>query len=91
LSKSSAAALGIDWCISPGMAREFTGNRITLQGNFDPAKLLLPISQIKKEVHEMIRAFGVQNYIVNLGHGITPNIPVSHAKAFVESVKDYCL
>lgn len=89
LSKSSAAALGIDWCISPEMARELTGNRITLQGNFDPAKLLLPVSQIKKEVHEMIDAFGVQNYIVNLGHGITQNIPVSHARAFVESVKDY--
>lgn len=89
LSKSSAAALGIDWCISPEMARELTGNRITLQGNFDPAKLLSPVSMIKKEVHEMIDAFGVQNYIVNLGHGITPNIPVSHARAFVESVKDY--
>ncbi|MEP6950299.1 MAG: uroporphyrinogen decarboxylase, partial [Ginsengibacter sp.] len=42
LSESSASALGIDWCISPRCAREITGNKITLQGNFDPAKLLLP-------------------------------------------------
>lgn len=89
LSESNAAALGIDWCISPKMAREMTDNKITLQGNFDPAKLLLPIPQIKKEVKKMIDEFGVQNYIANLGHGITPNIPVDHAKAFVDAVKEY--
>ena len=91
LSESNAAALGIDWCISPAMAREMTNHKITLQGNFDPAKLLLPIPQIKKAVKEMIDAFGVKGYIANLGHGITPNIPVDHAKAFVDAVKEYTL
>ena len=89
LSESNASALGIDWCISPEMAREMTGNKITLQGNFDPAKLLLPIPEIKKTVKKMIDEFGVQKYIANLGHGITPNIPVDHARAFVDAVKEY--
>lgn len=89
LSDSNASGLGIDWCISPKMAREMTGNKITLQGNFDPAKLLLPIPEIKKAVKEMIDGFGVKGYIANLGHGITPNIPVDNAKAFVEAVKEY--
>lgn len=91
LSNSSAAGLGIDWCISPEMARELTNNKITLQGNFDPAKLLAPIPEIKKAVTEMINSFGVQNYIANLGHGITPNIPVDHARAFVDAVKEYSI
>jgi len=60
-----------------------------LQGNFDPAKLLLPVPEIKKAVHEMINAFGVQSYITNLGHGITPNVPVENARAFVDAVKEY--
>jgi uroporphyrinogen decarboxylase len=89
LSESSASGIGIDWCITPQMARELTGNRVTLQGNFDPAKLLAPIPEIKKAVKEMIDAFGVQNYIANLGHGITPNVPVDHARAFVDAVKEY--
>jgi uroporphyrinogen decarboxylase len=89
ISESSAAGVGIDWCITPQFARELTGNRITIQGNFDPAKLLAPIPEIKKAVKEMIDAFGTQNYIANLGHGITPNIPVDHARAFVDAVKEY--
>ncbi|HEV8079234.1 MAG TPA: uroporphyrinogen decarboxylase [Chitinophagaceae bacterium] len=91
LSKSGVSGLGIDWCITPQYARELTNNNITLQGNFDPSKLLLPIPEIKKAVHEMIDAFGVQNYIANLGHGITPNIPVDNAKAFVDAVKEYSI
>lgn len=89
LSKSDAAGIGIDWCLTPQMARQFSGGRVTLQGNFDPAKLLAPIPEIQKSVKEMIDAFGPQRYIANLGHGITPNVPVDHAKAFVEAVKEY--
>lgn len=89
LSYTSAAGLGLDWTVTPQLARELTGDRVTLQGNFDPSKLLAPIPQIKKEVKEMIDGFGVNRYIANLGHGILPNIPVDHAKAFVEAVKEY--
>jgi uroporphyrinogen decarboxylase len=89
LSYTSAAGLGLDWTVTPHLARELTGDRVTLQGNFDPSKLLAPIPQIKKEVKEMIDGFGVNRYIANLGHGILPNIPVDHAKAFVEAVKEY--
>ena len=89
LSASKASALGIDWCIEPAVARQLTGNAITLQGNFDPARLLTSIPEIKRSVKEMIDAFGVKNYIANLGHGITPNVPVDHARAFVDAVKEY--
>ncbi len=89
MAKSKAAALGVDWTCSPQNARYLTGGNITLQGNFDPSRLLSPIPTIKRMVHEMIDAFGKDNYIVNLGHGILPNIPVDHAKAFIDAVKEY--
>lgn len=89
LSKSGAAGIGIDWCIEPKMARAFTNNSITLQGNFDPSKLLAPIPDIRIAVKEMIEGFGTQRYIANLGHGIMPNVPVDHAKAFVDAVKEF--
>ncbi|MGG9972347.1 uroporphyrinogen decarboxylase [Ferruginibacter sp. SUN002] len=89
MAATGAAALGIDWCITPAKAREIAGNNIVLQGNFDPVKLLLPIPEIKKEVTKMLNDFGGHNHIANLGHGIIPSIPVDHAKAFVDTVKEW--
>lgn len=88
LSTTGAKGLGIDWCITPEQARSFAGNNITLQGNLDPAKLLAPISTIQQEVKTMLHAFGKNRYIANLGHGMLPNVPVEHVKAFVNTVKE---
>lgn len=89
MSKSKASALGVDWTCSPTIARKLTGGNITLQGNFDPARLLSPISEIRKMVKQMIQDFGKNKYIANLGHGILPNIPVENARAFVDAVKSF--
>ena len=89
MGRSGASALGVDWTCSARNARYLSGGQITLQGNFDPSRLLSPIPKIKKDVHYMISEFGKDKYIVNLGHGILPNIPVDHAKAFVDAVKEY--
>ncbi|MFM9745782.1 uroporphyrinogen decarboxylase family protein, partial [Streptomyces brasiliscabiei] len=83
MSQSKASALGVDWTCDPKTARKLSGGEITLQGNFDPSRLLSPIPVIQKMVKEMIDEFGKDRYIANLGHGILPNIPVDHAKAFV--------
>jgi uroporphyrinogen decarboxylase len=89
MAETGTSALGIDWCITPQMARQIAGPDVVLQGNFDPAKLMAPIPVIKKEVKKMLAAFGGQKHIANLGHGILPNIPVDHAKAFVDTVKEW--
>lgn len=89
MAATGAQGLGIDWCISASMARQFAGDNVTLQGNFDPAKLFAPIPVIEEETRKMLRAFGPGRYIANLGHGILPQVPVDHAKAFVNTVKEF--
>ncbi len=89
MCKMPVAALGVDWTITPHMAREFTQYQTTLQGNFDPSRLLSPVSEIKKLARQMVDDFGPYRYIANLGHGILPNIPVDHARAFVDTIKNY--
>ena len=89
MANSNASALGVDWTVSPKVARQFTGNKITLQGNFDPTRLLSPPKIIKKMVTQMIDEFGKDKYVVNLGHGILPNVPLDNAKAFIDAVKEY--
>lgn len=89
MAATGAQALGIDWCIRPQMARQLAGPRVVLQGNFDPAKLMSPIPVIQREVRAMLDAFSGGPHIANLGHGILPEVPVDHARAFVAAVKDH--
>lgn len=87
--RTKASALGVDWTVNPEYAREATRNGITLQGNLDPSRLLGPTAEIVKLTRRMIDRFGVRRYIANLGHGITPNVPVDNARAFFDTVKEY--
>ncbi|WP_128331773.1 uroporphyrinogen decarboxylase [Apibacter sp. HY039] len=89
MSQSKACALGVDWTISPQKAREFSGGKITLQGNFDPAKLLSSPAKIYNEAQQMVRDFGTKSYIANLGHGILPNVPVENADAFIKAIVEF--
>ena len=89
MAKSGVDALGIDWTCSARNARYLTGGKVTLQGNLDPSRLMSTPKEIEKLTKKMIAEFGVQKYIVNLGHGILPNVPVDNAKAFVNAVKNY--
>ena len=89
MGESGAAAVGVDWTCSPQNARYLSGGKVTLQGNFDPARLYSKPEDIRRMVHNMIYEFGKDRYIANLGHGILPDIPVENARAFVDAVKEY--
>lgn len=89
MANSNASALGVDWTVTPQVARKLTGNKITLQGNLDPVRLLSPPKVIKTMVTQMIDDFGKDKYIANLGHGILPHVPLENAKAFIDAVKEY--
>lgn len=89
MADTGAAGLGIDWCTEPETARQLAGEGVSLQGNFDPARLLAPIPEIQKTTLQMIRRFGPGRHIANLGHGILPHVPVDHARAFVDTVKGF--
>jgi uroporphyrinogen decarboxylase len=89
MANTGTSCIGLDWGIRPETARKLAGNGITLQGNLDPARLLSSIPELKKEVTKMLNSFGPDSYIANLGHGILPHVPVDHAKAFVDIVKNH--
>ena len=62
---------------------------MALQGNLDPSWLYAAPEEIRARTHDMLAAFGGCGHIANLGHGIHPDVPVAHARAFVDAVKEW--
>jgi uroporphyrinogen decarboxylase len=83
--------LGLDWTIDPVEVRELVGNKVNLQGNFDPVILYGGKEGIEAEVKRVserwIKAGG--GWIANLGHGITPNVKPEDMGWFLDCVHKY--
>jgi len=87
---TGADVLGIDWQTEAASAhRRAAPFPVALQGNLDPCWLYAEPAEIRRRTHAMLAAFGGRGHIANLGHGILPDIPVAHARAFVDAVKEW--
>jgi len=81
--------VSLDWTVDIGKARDMVGSYVALQGNMDPALLYASPERIRSAVQKILEKFGKgAGHIFNLGHGILPDVPVEHAKAFVQAVKN---
>jgi uroporphyrinogen decarboxylase len=79
--------LGIDWTLEPEVVRRLLkGKNVTVQGNLDPCALYAPKEELARLVQNMIKQFGSQRYIVNLGHGIYPDMPPDSVQTLLETV-----
>jgi uroporphyrinogen decarboxylase len=89
---TSADVIGIDWQTDAAEARRrLPASRVTLQGNLDPCWLYADPNQIRERTRQMLGEFGGRAHIANLGHGILPDVPVNHARAFIEAVREWRL
>jgi len=91
LARSGADVLSLDWRVDLAEARRQLGPRIALQGNVDPCQLLGPEHRVRAAAREAIAKTGGVGHILNLGHGILPNVPVENARAFVQEGQSVAL
>ncbi|HEX6104181.1 MAG TPA: uroporphyrinogen decarboxylase, partial [Gemmatimonadales bacterium] len=85
-----ADVIGVDWQTEAGEARRrLAGAGVALQGNLDPCWLYARPEIVRERTHAMLAAFGARGHIANLGHGILPDVPVAHARAFIEAVQEW--
>ncbi|MCR6572546.1 uroporphyrinogen decarboxylase [Campylobacter insulaenigrae] len=78
---------GVDWSTPLKLAKEKLSYKYTLQGNMEPCRLY-DKSSIKTGIENMLDIMQDTPYIVNLGHGILPDIPVENAKYFIRLVQE---
>ena len=85
-----ADALGLDWTVDIGSARQRVGAQVALQGNLDPAILLSTPEAIEKEVVKVLQSYGHgHGHVFNLGHGITQLTPPENAAAMLDAVRTH--
>jgi uroporphyrinogen decarboxylase len=88
--ETAASVVGVDWQTDAADARRrLPSSRVTLQGNLDPCWLYAAPRVIRERTHRMLDDFGGLGHIANLGHGILPDVPVAHARAFVDAVREW--
>ncbi len=87
---TEADVIGVDWQTDAAAARKrLPATRVALQGNLDPCWLYATPATIRERTQCMLADFGGRGHIANLGHGILPDVPVEHARAFVDAVKEW--
>jgi uroporphyrinogen decarboxylase len=88
IAATGADVVGVDWRVPLDEARGRVGPAVALQGNLDPACLLVASVDLEKRIARVLteaRRAG-PGHIFNLGHGILPATPVESAKLAVELV-----
>ena len=84
-------AIGLDWTIDIGEARQRVGQRVALQGNIDPAVLFAPPDKVAAEARKVLDSYGTSptGHVFNLGHGISQFTPPENVTALVDTVHEH--
>ncbi len=87
VEKVSVDAVGLDWMIELGFARDRVQTRRPVQGNLDPLVLLAGGKALDRAVDAIAAAFASRPFIFNLGHGILPETPIAHVERLIARVR----
>ena len=91
IAETGSDAIGVDWTIDIGAARQRVGQRVALQGNLDPNVLFASPESIARETKSILDSFGPADtgHVFNLGHGISQFTSPDHVSVLVDTVHDY--
>jgi uroporphyrinogen decarboxylase len=89
IARIGCDAVGLDWTMDIGVARQKVGDKVALQGNIDPTVLFAPPEVIRDEVEKVLASYGYgSGHVFNLGHGISQFTNPDNAAALVAAVHE---
>ncbi|GJL97768.1 MAG: uroporphyrinogen decarboxylase [Hyphobacterium sp.] len=81
--QTGISALALDHGLDTIWALDNLPRDLPLQGHLDPAALRAGGPALDREVDRIVAAFRGRPHIFNLGHGITPDVPIAHVEQLV--------
>jgi uroporphyrinogen decarboxylase len=80
-------AVGLDWTVELGFARERVQSRRPVQGNLDPLALVAGGGALDRSIDAILDALSHGPFIFNLGHGVLPETPIAYVEQLVARVR----
>lgn len=86
--KTGVDGLGLDWSVPMEQALDLQREG-AVQGNLDPMRLVAGGNALKQGIEIILQNLASGPFIFNLGHGVTPETPISHVEQMIRQVRDY--
>jgi len=84
---SGVDAVALDQGVDPAWAQTALPEGMPVQGQLDAAVLRAGGAAMEAEIARLLDAWAGRPYVFNLGHGITPDVPVAHVERLVAKVR----
>ncbi len=85
--ETGITAIALDTAVDPAWMDANLPAGMPVQGHLDPAALRAGGDALKAEVSRLVDAWAGRPHIFNLGHGITPDVPVSHVEDLLRHLR----
>ena len=97
IADTGCDAVGLDWTSDLGEARRRVGDRVALQGNFDPMGMFASPDKLAAEACRVLDSYAADpaearaagGHVFNLGHGISQFTPPENVKILVDTVHSH--
>ena len=97
IADTGCDAVGLDWTSDLGEARRRVGDRVALQGNFDPMGMFASPEKLAAEACRVLDSYAADpaearaagGHVFNLGHGISQFTPPENVKILVDTVHSH--
>lgn len=88
-AETGVDAVSIDSTVAPAWAAAKLQQRCTVQGNLDPAALVVGGAALRRAASVILDALGHRPFVFNLGEGVVPQTPPEHVAALSELVRGW--
>jgi len=85
--RTGVNAVGLDTAIPLKRIDAALPKGMPVQGNLDPMRLVAGGPGMEDRVREIITSLKGRPHIFNLGHGVTPEVPIPHVEAVLRTIR----
>jgi len=86
--ETGITAIALDTGMDPAWAQSMLPEGMPVQGHLDPAALRAGGKALQSETQRLLDAWSGRPHIFNLGHGITPDVPVAHVHELLACIRE---